>query len=56
MSKIFEWYASDFGANSDEIVQYISKYSPALVAESLAKYSSKWKIEYGEYDWKLNIN
>lgn len=43
LSKIFEWYASDFG----DIKTFINKYS-------LAKINDKTKISYNEYNWKLN--
>ncbi|NNF36443.1 MAG: DUF547 domain-containing protein [Saprospiraceae bacterium] len=43
LSKIFEWYASDFGS----LIDFISKYSEKSV-------SSKASISYMEYDWALN--
>ena len=43
ISKIFEWYAVDFG----DIVQYINKYS-TIQAKGNAK------VSYLEYDWSLN--
>ena len=43
LSKIFEWYAKDFG----DVKTYINKYS-------VVKASSKAKITYNEYDWSLN--
>lgn len=44
ISKIMDWYKSDFG----NIVNFINKYS-------IVKVSSKTKIEYLPYDWALNI-
>lgn len=43
ISKIFEWYADDFG----NIITYLNKYSNI-------KINSDAKVEYMEYDWKLN--
>jgi len=43
VSKIFEWYAVDFG----NLVDYLNKYSTT-------KISSGTKVDYLEYDWGLN--
>ncbi len=43
ISKIFEWYAVDFG----DIVSYLNKYANN-------KANSNAKVEYLEYDWSLN--
>lgn len=43
LSKIFEWYAKDFG----NVKTYINKYSST-------KLKSNAKITYNKYDWKLN--
>ena len=45
LSKIFEWYASDFG----EIVPYINRYSSIYVAKNAT-------VNFVEYDWSLNGN
>ena len=42
ISKIFEWYAGDFG----NVKQYIKKYQPQI--------SESTNITYLEYDWSLN--
>ena len=44
ISKIFEWYAVDFG---DNIIDYLNKYSTV-------KINADAKVEYMEYNWKLN--
>lgn len=41
LSKIFEWYAGDFG----DVLSYIKPYVPSLSAR---------KISYEDYDWALN--
>ncbi len=43
ISKIFEWYAEDFG----DIITYLNKYSNTPI-------NPKAKVEYIEYDWGLN--
>ena len=43
ISKIFEWYAKDFG----DIITFLNKYSDT-------KISPKAKISYKEYNWDLN--
>lgn len=43
ISKIFEWYAGDFG----DIVTYLNKYSTT-------KINAGAKVSYMEYDWALN--
>lgn len=45
ISKIFEWYAADFG----DIITYLNKYSNTPINKDA-------KVEYLEYDWKLNGN
>ena len=43
VSKIFEWYAVDFG----DLINYLNQYSKT-------KISSSARIEFLEYDWSLN--
>ncbi len=43
ISKIFEWYSSDF----DNIIEYLNKYSNI-------KINSGAEVKYMEYDWTLN--
>jgi len=63
ISRIFDWYSSDFQIAADDswkklyskragIVAFISRYLPAPVTDDLKK--SKAKIEYLDYDWTLN--
>ncbi|MCH2043047.1 MAG: DUF547 domain-containing protein [Saprospiraceae bacterium] len=44
LSKIFEWYKADFGNN---LHTYINKYAHNKISTSA-------KIEFNNYDWKLN--
>lgn len=43
ISKIFEWYGSDFG----ELIDYINRYSKFKISKNA-------KVEFLEYDWQLN--
>lgn len=43
ISKIFEWYASDFG----NIISYLNKYADTTIKANA-------KVSYLEYDWALN--
>jgi hypothetical protein len=43
VSKIFEWYAADFG----KLIDFLNKYATTKV-------SAKAKVSYLEYDWGLN--
>lgn len=44
ISKIFEWYAVDFG---DDIITYLNKYANSKVTAGTA-------VKYKEYNWALN--
>lgn len=46
ISKIFEWYAGDFGGNNN-LIKYLNKYANTPIKDNA-------KISYLEYDWKLN--
>jgi hypothetical protein len=43
ISKIFEWYSSDFG----NVISFLNKYAKISI-------DSKAKIKYKAYDWGLN--
>ncbi len=43
ISKIFEWYAGDFG----NIIDYLNQYSNVRIQQDA-------KVNYKEYDWRLN--
>ncbi|MEQ8766363.1 MAG: DUF547 domain-containing protein [Planctomycetota bacterium] len=46
LSKIFEWFADDFGG-AEELPHYLAHYHPGITDEQ--------KITFKEYDWSLNI-
>ncbi|GEM_PF-183226 len=49
LSKIFDWFASDFERDAESVRAYVTKYAPA---------DPKWiagaKVKYRDYSWKLN--
>jgi hypothetical protein len=46
LSKIFDWYAEDFGGK-DKVVAYLNSYRTS-------KLSDAGKIQFMDYDWSLN--
>ena len=47
VSKIFEWYAKDFGKNNTEIINFINTYRTTPL-------NTEYKLKYYNYDWTLN--
>lgn len=47
LSKIFEWYAGDFGGTKASIIAFINKYRDEAIPTDA-------KLSYYEYDWTLN--
>jgi hypothetical protein len=47
LSKIFEWYAKDFGGSKANVLSFINKYRTEAI-------SAGAKVTYYEYDWSLN--
>jgi len=55
LSRIFKWYAKDFGSTLEERLIFIAPYlrSPAD-REFLLAQASSLKVDYQNYDWRLN--
>lgn len=51
LSKLFLWYASDFGADREELLEHLVEYAETALANQLENFSGE--IDYG-YDWALN--
>lgn len=51
ISKILDWYGSDFGENDSQILQRIKNFLPTQIRESL---NNNWKIDFNSYNWDLN--
>ena len=49
ISSIFDWFKSDFEAQSKKVIRYLKKYAPED-----AKFSRKSTIKYLQYNWDIN--
>lgn len=47
LSEIFNWYSSDFGKKSKDIINYINTYK-------LNKFNVDYKVKYSKYNWTVN--
>lgn len=47
ISKIFEWYATDFGANKGERIDFINQFRNRPVSDNV-------RFKYVDYDWTIN--
>lgn len=56
ISKIFEWFAVDFGSKPADVIRYLAPYAPTAAQTSMKAAPAGWKITYVEYDWALNGN
>ena len=54
LSKILDWYSSDFGNNDQSILLYVSKFLNSEVADDIRKNLSEWEIDHLSYNWDLN--
>ena len=55
LSRIFQWYAKDFGRTNRDILLWISDYLPPKTKdELLTMLKGKVKIKYSTYDWDVN--
>lgn len=53
VSKIFDWFESDFKAHSGSVQRYLARYvADAAIAEALA--ADAYEVNYLRYDWNLN--
>ena len=51
LSKIYDWYADDFGDNEKELLQHLMRYANQSTKARLESFDGD--IDY-EYDWDLN--
>jgi hypothetical protein len=47
ISKIFDWYSTDFVKEGQTLIQYLNKYSKIQI-------NADAKVEYLDYNWSLN--
>lgn len=51
LSKIYQWYAEDFGGTDEKIIAHLRKYAAPELAEKLSHVAH---IDAYQYDWQLN--
>lgn len=54
ISRILDWYESDFGSSDEEVLQYVARFLPDSTARQILAAPHEWKIGYKSYDWSLN--
>lgn len=54
ISRIFDWYKSDFGPSDTEVLRYVSRFLSDSVARQILAAPNEWEIGYKSYDWSLN--
>ena len=54
LSKILDWYSSDFGNDDQSILLYVSQFLDSEIADDIRKNTSQWKIDHLSYNWDLN--
>ena len=54
LTKVFDWYAKDFGKNDTEIVRYLARFFPPGPERTFLA-SGTARIRFTDYDWTLNI-
>ena len=54
LSKILDWYGSDFGNNNTQILLRIKEFLPKQISESLNANIINWVIDFKSYNWDLN--
>ena len=54
LSKILDWYSSDFGNDDKSILLYVSQFLDSEIADDIKRNTSKWEIDHLSYNWDLN--
>jgi hypothetical protein len=54
LSKILDWYSSDFGNDDQSILLYVSQFLDTEIADDIRKNLSQWEIDHLSYNWDLN--
>ncbi len=52
LSKIFDWFADDFGSDSKSIIKFIAKYLEPKLGQQIS--ANHPEISYLDYDWGIN--
>ena len=54
LSKIFDWFGSDFGSSDEEVLKYVAQFLPDVLAKSILLSVREWAVSFKQYDWSLN--
>jgi len=54
LSKILDWYESDFADNDKQLLKFVSRYVQTDLRKDIQSNIDSWKIEYLDYNWDLN--
>ena len=54
LSKILNWYSSDFGNDDQSILLYVSQFLDREIADDIRRNLSQWEIDHLSYNWDLN--
>jgi hypothetical protein len=52
LSPIFDWFEEDFVKAAGSVQTFVSRYFPPEKGRYLLE--SNYKIQYSDYDWRLN--
>lgn len=53
LSKIFDWYADDFGGHAG-VLEFVERYAPTELATQIREHREQLRVEHMSYDWALN--
>jgi len=53
ISPIFEWFEDDFGGRA-EVLVFVARYAPRAGAAWIREQGFDVKVDYFDYDWRLN--
>ncbi len=54
ISKIFSWFAKDFGGENAAVLKFIAEFLPEDAADKVKANPGAWTTRYTDYDWSLN--
>ena len=54
LSRYFDWYAGDFEAETDTVIDYVLQYAPEDAATWIRDHRDSLQIRFVDYDWTLN--
>lgn len=52
LSQIFKWYERDFAPNEPDLLRYVSRFHSD--GDYIKDHAEKLRVEYMDYDWRLN--